>query len=142
MAKPDIVEVLTSVLGAVGYLSRYVPDYVALVKPLREMYDITHKWTPRRTKAFAGRKAALCSAPVLAPPDFDEQWVVLTDCSGTTMGAVLAQKDSDGVERPVAYASCIPEGVPHPFRHHIPPEARFERKHQEVAEAFKSRRKH
>ena len=114
MAKPDTVGVLKSLHGAAGYLSKYVPDYAALVEPLREMdcngrgaqYDITHEWTPRRTKAFEGLKAALCSAPVLAPPDFDKQWIVLTDYSGTTMGAVLAQKDSNGVERPVAYASC------------------------------------
>ena len=114
MAKPDTVGVLKSLLGAAGYLSKYVPDYAALVEPLREMdcngrgaqYDITHEWTPRRVKAFEGLKAALCSAPVLAPPDFDKQWIVLTDCSGTTMGAVLAQKDANGIERPVAYASC------------------------------------
>ena len=114
MAQPSTVGVLKSLLGAAGYLSKYVPDYAALVEPLREMdcngrsaqYDISHEWTVRRTRAFEGLKAALCSSPVLAPPDFDKQWIVLTDCSGTTMGAVLAQKDANGVERPVAYASC------------------------------------
>ena len=33
-----------------------------------------------------------------------------------------------------------PEGVPHHFRHHIPPDARFQRKNQKVAEASKNRR--
>ena len=33
------------------------------------------------------------------------------------------------------------EGVPHPFRHHIPPDARFQQKNQNVAEASKSREK-
>ena len=28
----------------------------------------------------------------------------------------------------------ISEGFPHPFRHHIPPDARFQRKDQKVAE--------
>ena len=39
-------------------------------------------------------------------------------------------------------ASLTAEGVPHPFHHHIPPDARFQRKHQEVPEASKSGRKH
>ena len=34
------------------------------------------------------------------------------------------------------------EGIPHLFRHHIPPDARFQRTHQKVAEASKSGRKH
>ena len=112
-AKPDTVGVLKGLLGVAEYLPRCVSSYAALVMPLREMdyngkgpqYGITHEWTPRRTKAFEGLKAALCFAPVLAPLDFDKQWSVPTNCSGTTMGAVLAQNDSDGVERPVAYAS-------------------------------------
>jgi hypothetical protein len=33
-------------------------------------------------------------------------WLLLTDCSDTTMGACLAQLDEHGIERPVAYASC------------------------------------
>ena len=45
------------------------------------------------------------------------------------------------VQSPLAGAKQA-EGVPHPFRHHIPPDARFQRKHQKVAEASESRRKH
>jgi hypothetical protein len=42
----------------------------------------------------------------------------------------------------VKHKQHISEGVSHPFRHHIPPDARFQRKHQKVAEASKSGRKH
>ena len=77
----DMAGVLKSLLGAAGYLTKYVPDYATLVEPLREMdcngrsaqYDISHEWTVRRVGAFEGLKAALCSSPVLAPPDFEKQ---------------------------------------------------------------------
>jgi hypothetical protein len=61
---------------------------------------------PYRLRALEGLKAALTTAPVLAAPDFSKPWILLTDCSDTTMGACLAQLDEHGIERPVAYASC------------------------------------
>ena len=114
MDKPSTVGLLKSLLGSAGYLSKFIPDYAALVEPLREMdgngrnaqFNIEAEWNPRRVKAFEGVKAAMCSAPVLASPDFSKPWIILTDCSGTTMGAALVQKDENGIERPVAYASC------------------------------------
>ena len=45
-----------------------------------------------------------------------------------------------GVEVPLLLTPS--EGVPQPFHHHVPPDARFEWKHQKVAEASKSGRKH
>ena len=67
MAQPSTVGVRKSLLGAAGYLSKYVPDYATLVEPLREMdcnirsaqYDISHEWAIRRVRAFEGLKAAL-----------------------------------------------------------------------------------
>ena len=114
MDKPSTVGLLKSLLGSAGYLSKFIPDYAGLVEPLREMdgngrnaqFNIESEWTDKRVKAFEGIKAAMCSAPVLAAPDFSKPWIILTDCSGSTMGAALVQKDDNGIERPVAYASC------------------------------------
>ena len=39
MAPPESITVLKSLLGAAGYLSKYVPVYAQLVSPLREMDD-------------------------------------------------------------------------------------------------------
>ena len=113
MAPPESITVLKSLLGAAGYLSKYVPEYAQLVSPLREMddgrpgyTDISEEWYDYRLRALEGLKAALTTAPVLAAPDFSKPWILLTDCSDTTMGACLAQLDEHGIERPVAYASC------------------------------------
>ena len=48
-------------------------------------------WTPAHAEAFALLKAALCSAPVLALPDFSQPFHIETDASGYGIGAVLQQ---------------------------------------------------
>ena len=114
LAPPSTIQELKSLLGAAAYLSKYVPEFAGIVKPLREMDDDRHKltditgeWTDSRLRSLDSLKAALSTAPVLAPPDFNKSWIVLTDCSDDTMGACLAHLDENGIERPVAYASAI-----------------------------------
>ena len=47
----------------------------------------------------------LIQAPILQYPDFDKEFIVYTDASGTGLGTVLSQKDENGRERVIAYAS-------------------------------------
>jgi hypothetical protein len=42
---------------------------------------------------------------VLQHPDYEKEFMVITDASGNGLGAVLAQKDNSGKEYVVAYAS-------------------------------------
>ena len=55
--------------------------------------------------AFDTLKGRLTSPPVLAFPDFDEQFVVETDASATAVGPVLAQRSEDGMTHPIQFAS-------------------------------------
>jgi len=50
-------------------------------------------------------KKLLVYAPVLACSDFGQQFILETDTSGKGLGAILAQKQSDGSTRPITYAS-------------------------------------
>ena len=59
MAPPESITVLKSLLGAAGYLSKYVPEYAQLVNPLREMddgrpgyTDISEEWFDYRLRAL------------------------------------------------------------------------------------------
>jgi transposase InsO family protein len=107
------VGALKSFLGSCVYLSRYIKDFATLTAPLYELErafksqgtPLHDKWTDEHQLAFQGVKAALASGPVLAFPNFDKPFILLSDCSNVQKGGVLLQIDEQGVERPIAYAS-------------------------------------
>ena len=66
---------------------------------------VSFKWGKEEDEAFRTLRDSLCSAPVLAYPDFSRPFILQTDASKVAIGAVLAQKLDDGLEHPVAYIS-------------------------------------
>ena len=62
-------------------------------------------WTDQHQAAFQALKERLCSAPVLAYPDFNRPFLLQTDASDVGLGAILAQRTANGQERVIAYAS-------------------------------------
>ena len=62
-------------------------------------------WDPVCQRAFEHLKELLTAAAVLAFPDFSREFMLETDASGAGLGAVLAQKQEEGLVRPIAYAS-------------------------------------
>jgi hypothetical protein len=79
-----------------------VQGFSTLVTPLRNLtrHNVDWKWSDRCQKAFQLVKEALTKAPVLASPDFDKPFEVVSDASGFGVGAVLLQEG-----RPVAFES-------------------------------------
>ena len=55
--------------------------------------------------AFQELKLKCITAPVLVFADFHKPFLLETDASGDSLGAVLSQKQEDGCYHPVAYAS-------------------------------------
>ena len=68
--------------------------------------DISHLWGEFQKRSFNALKSALAEAPVLAFPDFEKPFMVLSDCSDHAKGAALVQV-IDGVERPICYLSQV-----------------------------------
>ena len=102
-----------SFLGALEYYRKFIPDYAELSAPLRGILkgkrrrnSVEAEWAadPMCDLCFRALKTALCTAPVLAFPDFNRPFVVSTDISQAQLSAILIQVDDQGVERPVAFA--------------------------------------
>ena len=104
---PNDVKSLRSFLGLASYYRRFVPGFAKVAGPLHALTkkDSPFIWGPECQAAFAELKQLLTSSPVLAFPDFTRGFILETDASGAGLGAVLAQEQSDGSVRPIAYAS-------------------------------------
>lgn len=62
-------------------------------------------WGKDQEMTFILLKEELMKAPILMRPDFDREFILQTDFSGTGLGAVLSQVDTQNRERVIAYAS-------------------------------------
>ena len=104
---PANVPELRRFLGMTGYYRRFVAGYASIAEPLVALSrgNTPWSWTPACASAFETLRSHLCSAPVLAYPDWSRPFLLQTDASDVALGAVLAQVNDDGVEQPVAYAS-------------------------------------
>jgi hypothetical protein len=94
-------------LGLVGYYRRFVRGFGTLAAPLIQLLqkDIEFYWSNEQQQAFDALVQRVTQAPVLAYPDFSQNFTLHTDASTYAMGAVLTQPDVDGHWHPIAYAS-------------------------------------
>ena len=94
-------------LGCVGYYRRFIGNYAKVANPLTELLkkETEFVWTDRRQEAFEGLKRALTTAPILFPPDWEQEFHVTIDASGWCLGAILWQYQGDRKEGPIYYAS-------------------------------------
>ena len=92
-------------LGFANYYRRYIKDFAQLARPLHRLTENTSsfRWTDECQSSFDQLRRCLCSAPVLAYPDFEKPLILDTDASDTGIGGVLCQADGEGSERVIAY---------------------------------------
>ncbi|MCG7879381.1 MAG: RNase H-like domain-containing protein, partial [Candidatus Thiodiazotropha endolucinida] len=97
---------IRSFLGLCGYYRRFIKGYSEIAKPLHTLTEKGREfvWTDTCQNAFERLKEHLVNAPILVYPDFMKEFILDTDASHNSIGAVLTQKH-DGKERVVSYAS-------------------------------------
>lgn len=99
---PSNLKELRGFLGLAGYYRKFIKHFAILSKSLSDLLrkDAVFVWSSVQSEAFSVLKQALCSAPVLAQPDFSLPFHIETDACGTGIGAVLQQQG-----HPIAFMS-------------------------------------
>ena len=100
-------------LSLVGHYRRFIKGFVCITQPPSEYLTgqgagKKSEWgslTKDAMKAFEALKEACMTAPILVFADYTKPFLLETDASKDGLGAVLSQKQADGLYQQVAYGS-------------------------------------
>ncbi|GFU88767.1 retrovirus-related Pol polyprotein from transposon 412 [Trichonephila clavipes] len=106
--RPENLRELRSFLGLCTYYQKFVKGFSNIARPLHKLTESKQKfqWTKECEDSFLQLKEALTSSPILIYPQPDKPFILHTDASNESVGAVLSQ-EIDGQERVVAYWSQV-----------------------------------
>ena len=107
MKRPTKVKEVRAVLGLFSYYRRFVKGFSKIAKPLHELLkkEKGFEWGEKQQKAFEELKKKLIEYPILSYPNYEKEFILITDASGEGLGAVLSQYNDEGKETVIAYAS-------------------------------------
>lgn len=98
---------LQSFIGRINFVRRFLPNIVALLKPLTTMLKRNAEfiWTREARDSFQKIKEALASAPTLVNLDFSKDFTLYAFGSFDLISAILVQKNVEGLEQPIFFFS-------------------------------------
>ncbi|GJY09852.1 putative reverse transcriptase domain-containing protein [Tanacetum coccineum] len=101
-ASPKSAMEIRQFLGLAGYYRRFIEGFSKIVKPMTKLTQkkVKFDWGDKAETAFQLIKHKLYSAPILALPKGNEDFIVYCDASIKGLGVVLMQR-----EKVIAYAS-------------------------------------
>ena len=106
LAPPTTVKGIRSFLGHAGFYRRFIKDFSKIARPLCRLLekDTKFNFDDSCKAAFEEIKIRLVQAPIMAAPDWDQEFEVMCDVSDFAMGAVLGQR-KEKIFRAIYYAS-------------------------------------
>ena len=110
---PKTVTDIRSFLGFTNYYRQFIKDYAKVARPLNTLISGENaakkkklvEWYEQCQKAFDTLKDLCTSTPILAYADYKRDFQLHTDACERGLGGVLYQKDENGLQRVIAYAS-------------------------------------
>ena len=104
---PTSKEEVRSFLGLAGFNSQFIPDYATKSEPLRGLTrkGVNFKWGQAEKESFGSIKDTISEATLLSYYDTKKETALFTDASPVGVNAILAQKDENGLWKPVNIAS-------------------------------------
>ena len=98
-----------SFLGSVQFCAKFMPNFATISSSLWDLTskDVKWQWGAKESKAFQEIKDLLTRAPVMAYMYHGQGATtrLTNDASPVGVGAILEQKQQDGIYRPIYYAS-------------------------------------
>jgi len=107
MKRPRSARDVRRFLGACGFFRRHIRGFAAIARPLTHLTkrSTRFQWKEAEQEAFETLKESLVRSPVLQLPDLGRPFEIHADASGQALGAVLLQKNEDGVSHAISYWS-------------------------------------
>ena len=103
--RPQSTHDIRSLLGLASYYRKFIRGFSQLAKPLTDLTrdKVVWRWGDTEQNSFLVLKAAMAITPILRLPDFERQFVVMTDASDVAIGAILEQGFGLGLQ-PIAFS--------------------------------------
>jgi hypothetical protein len=107
LSTPTSKKEVQAFMGVINFVSRFVPNFVVMVKPIRNMLkkDRPFSWTDDVENDFVGIKKEISSALVPAKLDFEKEFMIYTNATEEAVFAIFMQGDDQGKKKQVAYMS-------------------------------------
>ena len=113
---PKTVKKLQAFLGLMNYYRKFISRFSEIAGPLNTLLKGKkgpHKkndcspleWNENAQRAFEELKKEMSEKVVLQFPNFEKDFLLTTDASGTSIGGVLQQLDDNGAARPLTFFS-------------------------------------
>ena len=105
--QPNSVRELKAFLGLTNYYREYIRNYALIASPLYRLMAgrAVWSWKMEQREAFHDLCNALVTYPVLAFPQWENDFFLEVNASKEAVGGVLSQEDFLGRRRPIAFFS-------------------------------------
>ena len=110
---PKTVTEVHSFLGFTNYYHKFIPKYAQITQPIKQLISgenanknkVLVDWNEKFQEAFDRLKQLCSQTPILAYANYKKPFKLHTNASENGLGAVQYQKQGDGTDHVIAYAS-------------------------------------